>query len=51
MAYYHICSNCGAHLDPDETCDCEMGLPFVAVSNDYGTHQKELYFGGGQDEG
>lgn len=22
MAYYHICQNCGAHLDPGETCDC-----------------------------
>lgn len=23
MAYYKTCPNCGAHLDPGETCDCE----------------------------
>ena len=22
MAYYNICDNCGAHLDPGEKCDC-----------------------------
>ena len=22
MAYYNTCSNCGAHLDPGEKCDC-----------------------------
>ena len=21
--YYHICDDCGAHLDPGETCDCK----------------------------
>lgn len=20
--YYRICPDCGAHLDPDEKCDC-----------------------------
>lgn len=22
MSYYHTCPLCGAHLDPDEKCDC-----------------------------
>lgn len=22
MAYYNICPECGAYLDPGETCDC-----------------------------
>lgn len=42
MAYYHICPDCGATLDPGEPCDCQKGLPFVTVPDDYGTH-KELY--------
>lgn len=21
--YYKICEHCGAHLDPNETCDCQ----------------------------
>ncbi len=23
MAFYKICPKCGAHLDPNERCDCE----------------------------
>lgn len=23
MAYYNICPDCGAHLDPGEACDCQ----------------------------
>lgn len=23
MAYYTVCPDCGAHLDPGEQCDCE----------------------------
>lgn len=23
MAFYRICPRCGAHLDPEETCDCQ----------------------------
>jgi hypothetical protein len=42
MSYYHVCPECGAHLDPGEPCDCQKELPFVTVPNDYGTH-KELY--------
>lgn len=22
MAYFNVCENCGAHLDPGEVCDC-----------------------------
>lgn len=22
MSYFRTCSHCGAHLDPDERCDC-----------------------------
>jgi hypothetical protein len=24
MPYYKTCPDCGAHLDPDEQCDCQM---------------------------
>ena len=24
--YYKTCKNCGAHLDPEERCDCEDTL-------------------------
>jgi hypothetical protein len=27
MAYYHICPDCGAALDPDERCDCQDRKP------------------------
>lgn len=23
MSFYRICPKCGAHLDPDEKCECE----------------------------
>lgn len=23
MAFYNVCPKCGAHLDPNERCDCE----------------------------
>lgn len=23
MAYYNVCPDCGAYLDPGEPCDCE----------------------------
>lgn len=25
MTYYRVCPFCGAHLDPDEKCDCRRG--------------------------
>ena len=27
MAYYRICPECGAALDPGERCDCRVYLP------------------------
>jgi hypothetical protein len=24
MSYFHTCPDCGAHLDPGETCDCQL---------------------------
>lgn len=43
MRDYWTCPICGSNLDAGEKCsDCEEGLPFVTVPNDYGTH-KELY--------
>ncbi len=24
MSYFDICPRCGAHLDPGETCDCQL---------------------------
>ena len=29
--YYKTCKNCGAHLDPEERCDCEDTLVGRAV--------------------
>lgn len=26
MAYFKTCSQCGAHLDPGEKCDCRKAL-------------------------
>lgn len=23
MSYYRVCPDCGAHLDPEERCDCQ----------------------------
>ncbi|MCI8915611.1 MAG: hypothetical protein HFF26_02950 [Oscillospiraceae bacterium] len=23
MSYFKVCPHCGAHLDPNETCDCQ----------------------------
>lgn len=25
MSYYRTCPHCGAHLDPGEVCDCQIG--------------------------
>lgn len=33
MAYYRVCPDCGATLDPDEKCDCKVMKE----------RQKELY--------
>ena len=31
MPYYKTCSNCGAHLDPGESCDCQA----IMVKDDF----------------
>ncbi len=38
MPYYKTCPNCGAHLDPDEACDCqhETKAPVSAANADEG---------------
>lgn len=45
MAYYRTCEWCGAHLDPQETCECqEDGIekaPGMAVPE--GKTEKYLY--------
>lgn len=33
MAYYHTCPDCGANLDPGETCDCtRVPIPTPAAA-------------------
>ena len=33
--YYRICEYCGAHLDPQEICECVRGNPeFEEVSSE-----------------
>lgn len=34
MAYYHVCPNCGAHLDPCEICDCDKKRPPQSSSSE-----------------
>ena len=33
MAYYVTCPNCGANLDPNESCDCKENAPKMFWSN------------------
>lgn len=37
MAYFKVCPDCGAHLDPGERCDCQgkKPLPYPAKKNKY----------------
>jgi hypothetical protein len=37
--YWH-CPICNGNFDHGEPCDCEEGLPFVTVPDDYGAHKK-----------
>ncbi len=42
MSYYRVCPNCGAHLDPDEACDCrdtEKAPVSAANANEGGAEQ------------
>lgn len=29
MSYYRTCPHCGAHLDPGEVCDCQIGAALL----------------------
>lgn len=41
MSYYRICTNCGAHLDPGESCDCRKEkTPAGAANTDEGKAEK-----------
>lgn len=33
MPYYRICPDCGAHLDPDEPCDCHEEKAALRATN------------------
>jgi len=33
--YYKTCDNCGANLDPNETCDCQKMEPTVSISETF----------------
>ena len=45
MAYYDVCPDCGAHLDPGEKCDCqEQGKGHAEYFNQF----LEEPHGGGQ---
>ena len=32
MSYYRICTTCGAHLDPDEVCECKKEAALGATN-------------------
>lgn len=34
MANYRVCSHCGANLDPEEKCDCQMGIADKEENNE-----------------
>lgn len=36
MSYYRTCPNCGAHLDPCESCDCDKKETALGVSSTQG---------------
>lgn len=50
MAYYRICPDCGAALDPDERCDCqdekERGQEFYSshLKMEPGSNQLKMVF-------
>ena len=43
MPYYRVCSFCGAHLDPDEKCDCQRAGGELSGNRDYagGTEERK----------
>lgn len=43
--YYTVCEYCGAHLDPDEKCDCrkeEKDFPFTGKEGGKEWHLQAL---------
>ncbi len=36
MSYYRICPTCGAHLDPDEVCECKKEAALGATNTGNG---------------
>lgn len=45
MPYYKVCSFCGAHLDPDERCDCRRARGKSDGSGDYAGGTEEWQYG------
>lgn len=33
MSYFKVCEHCGAHLDPQEECDCQKGEETCSQQN------------------
>lgn len=43
MSYFKVCPHCGAHLDPNETCDCrDKKTPASSAKADEGKAEKVL---------
>lgn len=55
MAYYNVCPDCGANLDPGEKCDCKneriRSREFFArkIRMESGTQQLAFVFAGMED--
>lgn len=45
MKHYYVCPYCGANLDPEESCDCEMKKRIVELLDDLDRRKLEnVYF-------
>ena len=51
MSYYHTCPDCGANLDPGETCDCKnkrLTTPWGGLATPYhypGKSEADIFHG------
>lgn len=45
MAYYKVCSFCGAHLDPGEKCDCRRAIKETNRNRNFRKVQKGVGYG------
>lgn len=43
MAYFRECPECGAHLDPDEKCDCQQSQNNIKTKEDVNNVGSESY--------